>query len=96
MGTRFFNNFREVYQALTIDQRRQLAELAEINENNLWQIQAGHKQAGISTVARLQMVDPRLDLKFLRPDLFEENNLITKAKPRGHFRKVLTKAYRSR
>jgi len=64
------NTFRNFYEALTSDERMDLAERADTSVAYLSQIAHGHRKAGASFSARLKSADNRITDAMLRPDLY--------------------------
>jgi hypothetical protein len=70
MANKTFSSFEEYWDSLTEDGRNNLAKLAGMNKNFLWQVARGYRKAGPKTLAKLYKVDKCLTPQVLRPDLY--------------------------
>ena len=63
--------FKDYWYSLSTEQRAALVADSGVTYPYLWTIADGRRKAGHKTIARLSSVDPRLTIKFMRPDLYK-------------------------
>jgi len=65
------NTFRSFYEALSRDEIAALATRSGTSVAYLYQLSTGHRQPGVSIIARLKAADGRITDAMLRPDLYQ-------------------------
>lgn len=64
------DTFKNYWDRLTPDQKKELASAADTSTNHLSQVANGHRSIGNSLMARLMQADTDLVPHVLRPDLY--------------------------